>query len=156
MYGGVGGGGDGGEDPVRTPMRALLEGAYLTEHYDALVHTHGLEACDLPHVTEQDLLHAGVAKVFHRKRFLRLAADAATPVAGPPPRGGVRRANAARGQSRRRRKEAPSINGERGRRRGAARVVRAPPAVGSARLRRSEGPTLARGAAAAWWRETRE
>ena len=75
-----------------TPRRALLERARLGEHYDALVHTHGLEACDLPHVTEQDLLDAGMAKVFHRKRFLRLAAaspaTAAAAAAAPPPNGG--------------------------------------------------------------------
>ena len=56
-----------------TPWQSLLQRMQLGEYYEALVHAHGLEACDVPHVNDQDLRDAGMAKPFHRKRFLRHA-----------------------------------------------------------------------------------
>ena len=54
-----------------TPWLPLLGGQFTEEH--------GLELADLPHLTEADLIAAGLDKPLHRKRVYRHAREECGP-----------------------------------------------------------------------------
>jgi len=87
---------EGGEAPAPPALRmregqtvatanAFLFESKLSRYSAELVTNGGLQLGDIRHVTEEQLLAAGIQKEFHRKRFLREARNLGAPDAEPTP-----------------------------------------------------------------------
>ena len=78
----------------------FLVGANLGQYLEVLVAQGGLALADVQAVTDDDLLHFGITKEFHRKRFLRearqlvLVGDPQQPILEEDAAGGRTRAGA--------------------------------------------------------------
>ena len=87
-------GGEASAPPAALRMRegqtvatanAFLFESKLSRYSAELVTNGGLQLGDIRHVTEEQLLAAGIQKEFHRKRFLREARNLGAPDAEPTP-----------------------------------------------------------------------
>eukprot|EP01045_Picozoa_sp_COSAG04_P009960 COSAG04_NODE_596_length_12255_cov_4.614018_8_plen_196_part_00 len=63
-------------DDIAIPdLQAFLQVAQLEEHLETLESEHGLHLDDVKEVTDEQLERLGVAKLMHRRRFLRYAKE---------------------------------------------------------------------------------
>ena len=53
-------------------VRVFEKGKTSKQYYQLLRHVHGMAYCDLPHLTEEALIQAGIGKQFHRRRIRKV------------------------------------------------------------------------------------